>query len=187
MSTRHRGFTLIELLVVIAIIALLSTVVLASLRAARLKSSDAKIQEQVQAFYNLMQVEYNELGHYSNFKAAGAWKTAGSTCTPASFGTSQYAAKAAEICTEIVRAASPSCGSYCLYFGNVAIPGLPNGSGYHQNNPPNVAVIQAYLPGRSYDAAATGDTHSRFFCRSSRGNTSVSSGDFTEDGCQRDP
>lgn len=188
MKTHHKGFTLLELLVVIAIIGLLSTVVLASLRTARLKAADARIQEQVLSLRNLMQLEYSETGNYSTFKTAGAWKAANTVCTPASFGSSPYAAKAAEICTDIVRTASPGCGSYCLYFSNVQIPGLPPGTGYNQNNPPNVISIQAYLPGESYEAAAAGSTRPRYLCASSFGNQSVADGaTWNEVGCQQNP
>jgi prepilin-type N-terminal cleavage/methylation domain-containing protein len=188
MRSRHKGFTIIELLVVVAIIGLLSSVVLASLRTARLKAADARIQEQVLALRSLMQLEFSDLGHYSNFKAAGAWKAAGTSCTAASFGTSPYAAKAAELCTDIVRQAGSTCGSACLYFSNVAIPGKPPGSGYHQNNPPNVISIQAYLPGKTHDAAAAGSTRPRYLCLSSFGNTSIADGAaWTEVGCQQNP
>lgn len=46
-TTRFRGFTLIELLVVISIISLLSSVVMASLNAARAKSRYANILQQM--------------------------------------------------------------------------------------------------------------------------------------------
>ena len=177
-----------ELMVVIAIIGLLSTVVLASLRSARLKADDAKVQEQVLAFRQLLELERNDVGHYGNFKSAGAWKSVGTSCSAASFGGSAYAAKAAEICTEIVRAAGPNCGSYCLYFSNVAIPGFPPGTGLNQNNPNTVLSIQAYLPGKTYEAAAAGSTTPRYMCLSTFGNQSIADGAaWTESGCQQNP
>ena len=59
MKNSNRGFTLIELLVVISIIGLLSSVVLASLSAARGKARDsARIQaiKQIQLALELIQV-----------------------------------------------------------------------------------------------------------------------------------
>lgn len=58
------GFTLIELLVVIAIISILSTVVLASLRDARLKAQDAKIIEQVRQVQNGIALFVTANGRY---------------------------------------------------------------------------------------------------------------------------
>lgn len=188
MNNAPRGFTLLELLLVIAIIGLLSTIIIGSVRTAREKASDAKIQEQVLAFRQLMELERNDTGHYGRFKSAGAWKSANTTCSAASFGGSAYATKAAEICTEIVRLASPNCGSYCFYFSNVAIPGYPPGTGLHQNNPNTVVAIQAYLPHDSAVAAAAGSSTPRYMCLSTLGNTSIADGSaWTESGCQTNP
>lgn len=184
MKPTTRAFTLVELLIVMAIIGILSSVALSSMQRARLKAIDAKIQTQVAAFRQLMELERNEVGHYQNFKNAGAWKVADTPCTAASFGTSQYAAKAAEMCTEIVKMASPGCGTACLYFSNVAIPGLPPS----QNNPNTVVSIQAYLPGKTYEAAAAGATRSRWYCLSTLSNSSIADGAaWTESGCQQNP
>ncbi len=184
MKSGTRGFTLIELLIVMAIIGILSSIALASFRQARLKADDAKIFAQVAAFRQLMELERNEVGHYQNFKTAGAWKSVGTVCTAASFGTSQYAQKAAEMCTEIVKTAGTGCGSACLYFSNVAIPGLPPS----QNNPNTVLSIQAYLPGRTYEAALAGATTPRYVCLSTLSNQNIADGAaWTELGCQQNP
>jgi prepilin-type N-terminal cleavage/methylation domain-containing protein len=53
------GFTLIELLVVIAIIGLLSSVVLASLNTARLKSRDARRLSDMHQIENALELYYN--------------------------------------------------------------------------------------------------------------------------------
>lgn len=175
-------------MVVVAIVGLLSSTILASLKTASLRAADAKIQEQVVALRQLMELERNDVGHYGNFKAAGAWKTSTSVCTAASFAGSAYAQKAADICNQIIQAGKASCGAYCLYFSNVAIPGLPPGTGLNQNNPNTVVSIQAYLPGKSYDAAAAGFTTPRYICLSTFSNTSIADGSaWVESGCQQNP
>jgi prepilin-type N-terminal cleavage/methylation domain-containing protein len=55
-SAPERGFTLIELLVVIAIIGLLSSIVLASLSSARVKSRDARRLEDLKQMANTIQL-----------------------------------------------------------------------------------------------------------------------------------
>ena len=61
-NTGKQGFTLIELLVVIAIIALLSSVVLASLSQARIKARDAKRFADMRQIYNALQIYQDRYG-----------------------------------------------------------------------------------------------------------------------------
>lgn len=59
-----KGFTLIELLVVVSIIALLSSVVLASLSAARSKARDAKRISDIRQIRNALELYRNDYGSY---------------------------------------------------------------------------------------------------------------------------
>ena len=77
MTQREKGFTLIELLVVIAIIGILSSVVLASLSAARNKGNDAKTQAQLSGLRAAAEI------YYSNNNSYG---TASDSCTTSLFG-----------------------------------------------------------------------------------------------------
>ncbi len=69
-----KGFTLIELLVVIAIIALLSSVVLASLNASRVRAADTEriaAAKQIQAALELYFLDYGYYPSYSYALTAG--------------------------------------------------------------------------------------------------------------------
>ncbi len=72
MKTRNRGFTLIELLVVISIIALLSSVVLASLNAARSKARDSERLADARQLRNAVELYRNDSGSYPS--TSGNWR-----------------------------------------------------------------------------------------------------------------
>lgn len=84
--SRSRGFTLIELLVVISIIALLSSVVLASLNTARMKGRDAKRKQDLIQIRNALAMYYNQYGFYPAGKpqtscgGANSWAESRGTC-----------------------------------------------------------------------------------------------------------
>lgn len=59
---KRTGFTLIELLVVMAIIALLSSVVLATLATARMKSRDARRAADIRQIYTALNLYYDTYG-----------------------------------------------------------------------------------------------------------------------------
>lgn len=65
MKTRKsKGFTLIELLVVISIIALLSSVVIASLKSAREKAMLAKTVSEMKSLQTALELYVNKFGYY---------------------------------------------------------------------------------------------------------------------------
>ena len=74
-----KGFTLMELLIVVAIIGILSSIVLASLNAARMKSRDAKRYSDIKQIQTALELYYNENGRYPTTawisSNAATWQT----------------------------------------------------------------------------------------------------------------
>jgi prepilin-type N-terminal cleavage/methylation domain-containing protein len=69
----NRGFTLIELLVVIAIIGVLSSVVVASLNVARVKSRDAQRRTELTQLQTALETYYIDHGSYPLGPALGVY------------------------------------------------------------------------------------------------------------------
>lgn len=65
-NTKQAGFTLIELLVVVAIVSLLSSIIFANLRHARMRAEDIKKIVELRQVSNALQLYYNEYGAYPN-------------------------------------------------------------------------------------------------------------------------
>lgn len=75
-GTARKGFTLIELLVVIAIIGLLSSVVLASLNAARTKAIEAKKKTELREMMTAVTRYYLDTGTVPANPVPGSWRPA---------------------------------------------------------------------------------------------------------------
>ncbi len=86
-SKKNKGFTLIELLVVIAIIGILSTVVLASLNAARAKARDARRLSDMHQMQLALGLYFDTFGQYpdSDYAGCGGWDSSGTPVGAPSF------------------------------------------------------------------------------------------------------
>jgi prepilin-type N-terminal cleavage/methylation domain-containing protein len=65
LKQKNKGFTLIELLVVVAIIAILSTIVVVSINAARAKGKDSGAISQLNQARNQAEIYYTKTGSYN--------------------------------------------------------------------------------------------------------------------------
>ncbi len=103
-----RGFTLIELLVVIAIIGLLSSVVLASLNAARAKGADASVKDAMKQLIVQGQ-NYIDSGATNFGVSLTLTPAAGSPCTSGVFNDNQFLLIQQNILSNAATGASLKC------------------------------------------------------------------------------
>jgi len=74
---RNKGFTLIELLVVIAIIGILTSVVLASVNSARIKSRDARRAADMHEIFTALNMYFLDYGYLPITSAYGEYDSGG--------------------------------------------------------------------------------------------------------------
>ncbi|KND48687.1 MAG: type II secretion system pseudopilin PulG [Parcubacteria bacterium C7867-005] len=164
---KKRGFTLIELLVVIAIIGLLSSVVLASLSIARTKSRDASIVSGVLEFRKLMELEYSNVGSYTNLNQGWVGTTVNPTCALRGYS-GVNAAQAVSMCGEIQK--------------NIT---SKSANDFHTG----VDISLGFSNSRQYSIMARLST-GQYFCAGSSGKTSKqgnSGNGWTGTGCYGNP
>lgn len=114
MKYSQRGFTLIELMVVIAIIGLLSSVVLASLNGARIKSKDAVIKAEVRQFETILGMSFIEYGNYCDGQTG--WIPADRPNCNSTFS-GVYASQFRNICNGMFNNANKASPLYTIYTG----------------------------------------------------------------------
>ena len=123
MRKLSRGFTLIELLVVIAIIAILASIVLASLNSARVKSRDARRMADLKQVENALELYNNDNQSYpavTTYSALSSYLVPNYISTlpvdpQGASSTYAYAYQAlASSATNAATCSSAPCGSYVL-------------------------------------------------------------------------
>ena len=121
-AKRNGGFTLIELLVVIAIIGILSSIVLVSLNAARVKGTDTRTLSDVQEMRTWLETQYNGTGYPVLNAGVLNCNAAANSDTTATFGTC--------VTTTDANATALNSDAYNASGNSIFISVNPNGGAY---------------------------------------------------------
>lgn len=160
-SKNNNGFTLIELLVVISIISFLSSVVFSAVGGARVKAKDAAIMSAMKQLGILFNLEYSEAKNYTNLQQTNStgWINLSAGCSGA-FTTGNYAAKAVQICQNILSNITAS------------------GSLFYSDTSGDLD--------QKYSAMAQLST-GKYFCVGSSGSSALDTGTWSNTGCWANP